>query len=498
MLYSIDKTLPISKVGRVRHQNNNISKSVNDYATENRFAEFDRAKSLQNAAFVNNKKALSFKGYYGDSQPLKKLFWISTNRNDVYEDNWTKEHLYQVGTKKWVNATPQELLRRSTEQMLQSLCTLVKPNDQYPGIPSYIPSPNFGDKWGRHANYIEINPRVVASYDNNNDRLSGGLLGVMKLLPAIPTSPNTFANCIVLSQLYPSFYGDGTEHSDSLYCADLHRGISQNITADGLAFKMGADEQVKAFNDMAHLLGFKTGFRMPISSGQLRVKGEGFDWYKHEKAFIDACTWGIDLGFDSIYFDSGKHVVDMDGYMGVGSVPNKAQMAYILYKIREQSGRSDISFVGEKCYNNAEFKNVGYTAGTDWGRADDFESVRWEARCQKGSREYAAGPEVSNENDYGSSKHSAAQRLNRLNSCLFGFDYKEDKLPSFMQLTDIFPLSPYTNTHELMMHAKKMEANGAWTKCERHWDGVFDSDFAAREYTQNVYHIFENAIRTLG
>ena len=149
-----------------------------------------------------NRSLISFKGYYGDSQPLKKLFWISTGRNDVYEDNWTKEHLYQVGNKKWVN-------------------------NQYPGIPPYIPSPNFGDKWGRQANYIEINPRVVAKYDGN--RVTEGLLGVMKLLPAIPTSPNSFANCIVLSQLYPAIYGDGYKDAGSLYCANLHAGISQTL-----------------------------------------------------------------------------------------------------------------------------------------------------------------------------------------------------------------------------------------------------------------------------
>lgn len=479
-------SLPSSK-------NKNIKSSM-PAATKNNvsnsFAMFDANRAAL------NKSLISFKGYYGDSQPLKKLFWISTGRNDVYEDNWTNNHLYQVGTKKWVNARPQELLRRSTEQMLQSLCTLIKPNEQYPGFPPYIPSPNFGDKWGRHANYIEINPRIVATYHNNSNRLTDGLLNTMKLLPAIPTSPGPFANCIMLSQLYPSLYGDGYEDAASLYCANLHKGISQTLTADGLYNKMGADEQVKAFNDMAHLLGFKTGFRMPLSAGQLRVKDHEFNWYKDEKAFIDACVWGIELGFDAIYFDSAKHIKDKNGYIGVGDLPSHGQMAYILYKIREQTGRHDISFVGEKCNNDWDFKNMGYTAGTDWGRADDFSSVRYEAENQKYSREYAAGPEVSNDNDMGCTKYEAGKRLNRINSCLFGYNYKEDKLPSYMQLTDIFPLSPYTNTHELMMGAKKMEAYDAWTKCERHWDGVFDSDPAAYDYTNNVYHIFENVIRT--
>ncbi len=468
-----------------------------DKVAGNNFAKFDQGKTLLNRLYffgTNPAGKISFKGYYGDQQPLKKLFWISTNRNDVYEDNWTKEHIYQVGTKKWVNAHPAELLRRTPEQTIQSLCTITKPDNQYPGIPPYIPSPNFGDKWGRHANYIEINPRVVAKYEGN--RATDGLLNTMKLLPALPTSPNSFANCIVLSQLYPAFYGDGYKDASSLYCANLHNGISQTLTADGLCGKMGADEQVKAFNDMAHLLGFKTAFRMPLSADQLRVKDRPFNWYDHEKAFIDACCWGIELGFDAIFFDSAKHIIDRNGYCGVGALPNKAQMAYILYEIRQKTGRTDIAFMGEKCNDNYEFKEMGFTAGTDWGKADNFGSVWWESQKQRCSREYAAGPEVSNDNDYGETNFET--RLNRINSCLFGFDYVSNKLPSYMQLHDIFPLSPYTNTHELMMHTKEMCGSNAWTECERHYDGAFNTSQAATDYRNNVYHIFENAIRTYG
>ena len=457
---------------------------------KNNFALFDMNRAMLNRSLV------SFKGYYGDPQPLKKLFWISTGRNDVYEDNWTKDHLYQIKKKKWVNAHPAELLKHTPEQTIQSLCTLIKPDNQYPGIPPYIPSPNFGDKWGRRANYIEINPRVIAKYDNNSNRLTDGLLNTMKLMRAIPTSPNSFANCIVLSQLYPCIYGDGYDDAASLYCANLHTGISQTLTADGLYAKMGADEQVKAFNDMAHLLGFKTAFRIPLSAGQLRIQGREFNWYDHEKAFIDACVWGIELGFDAIYFDSAKHITDRNGYSGVGDLPNKNQMGYILYKIREQTGRSDLAFVGEKCDNRYDYKEMGFTAGTDWGKADDFNSVRWESEQQSWSGEYAGGPEVSNDNDDGGIFYP--QRLNRINSCLFGYRNIGEKLPSFMQMHDIFPLSPYSNTHEVMMHAKQMSGSDAWTKCERHYDGAFNTSPAANDYRNNVYHIFENVIKTYG
>ena len=447
-------------------------------------------KPLLNNIYRNIKKGVTFTGYYGDPQPLKKLFWITSGKNDVYEDDWTKERIYSTGFHKWVNATPSELLVRTPEQTIQSLCTITKKDMHYPEIPDYIPSPDYGDKWGRYANYIEINPRLVAKYDG--DCVSEGLFGVMKLLTAIPPTSGKCANCIILSQLYPSLWGDGTTGDESLYCANLHTGISNNLTSPGLYGKMGADEQVKAFNDMAHLLGFKTGIRLPLSAGQMRVQGREFNWAEHEKAYIDACVWAVELGFDSIYFDSGKHVIDKNGYLGIGELPNEAQFAYMLYQIRQQTGRTDLSFIGEKCNDNYHYKELGLTAGTDWGKADNIYSVKHESQKQAYSREYAAGPEVSNDNDCGGI--SFEDRLNRLNSCLWGYDSKYDKLPAFMQLHDIFPLSPYTNTHDSMMHSKKMNSD-AWTDCERHWQGVFNTSYDAKRYTENVYHSFENAIR---
>ena len=437
---------------------------------------------------------INFKGYYGDLQPAKKLFYIVSGKNAIFEDAWTHSHIFQSGLKKWINANPTELLKRTPEQVIQSICTLIKTNNQFPGIPSYIPTPNFGDKWGRHANYIEINPRAIAKYENG--KITDGLLQTLKLLPAIPTSPNSFANCIILSQLYPTMYGDGTLNSVSLYTSNLHSGISNNLTSEGLYGKMGADEQVKAFNDLAHLLGLKTGFRMLLSEGQLSVQGQPFNWQTHEKAYIDACTWGIDLGFDAIFFDSAKHIIDKNGYLGVGNLPNKEQMAYILYKIREQAGRNDIAFIGEKCDNNSAFREMGFTAGSDWGKADNIESVKWESRSQAYSREYAAGPEVSNDNDNG--QLSYATRLNRINSCLYGFDHINNKLPSFMQLHDLMPLAQNVNTHSLMVNTTQLSASNAWTECERHWDGIFANTNEANIHRQRINNIFNNFIKIFG
>ncbi len=471
-------TIPYFSKLKVQKGNNNNT------LTQSNFSSFDKTLAAQNKAFIN------FKKYQGDEQPLKKLLWHLTGRNEVYEDNWTKEHFYHAGNKRWVNAYPNELLKRTPEQAIQSICTIAKPNIGLPKIPGHIPSPNYGDKWGRHANYIEINPRLVAKYENG--KVSEGLFGVMKLLPGIPPSPKSFANCIILSQLYPTHWGDGHNDGESLYHMKINDGISKNLLSVGLEHKMGADEQVKAFNDAAHLLGFKTGIRMPISSGQILVNDKPFNWNDHIEDYIKACTDTVDYGFDAIYFDSAKHIIDMDGYLGEGAVPTKEQMRHITHAIRKNTGRDDLSFVGEKCNDNPIYKEMGFTAGTDWGKADDRRHVIHETEKQRDSREYAAGPEVSNDNDDGSLSYE--KKLNRIKSCLFGYDHINNKLPTFMQMDDIFPLGYGLDTHSTMMESKQLKSFDSWTECERHWDGIFKLNESARRYTREVYHEFKEVM----
>ena len=63
------------------------------------------ASSLELCANYN-KHLVNFKGYYGDSNPAKKLFWILKGNSDVYEDQETYRTLYKggnTGWKKWVN-----------------------------------------------------------------------------------------------------------------------------------------------------------------------------------------------------------------------------------------------------------------------------------------------------------------------------------------------------------------------------------------------------------
>ena len=45
-----------------------------------------------------------------------------------------------------------------------------------------------------------------------------------------------------------------------------------------------------------------------------------------------------------------------------------------------------------------------------------------------------------------------------------------------------------------MMHTKKMSGSDAWTDCERHWDGVFNTSNEANDYRNRVYQVFLNAM----
>ncbi len=441
-----------------------------------------------------NRALISFGEYKGDSQPANRLFWILTGRNKIYKDDFTNEHLFNrgnTGFKKWVDIQPHKALLRTPEQAIQSILTLTNNTK----IPEYIPTPNYGDKWGRHANYIEINPRLIAKHNGN--KISEGLLNATKLLPLLPPSGNRYANCIVLSQLFPCFYNDseGAEGFGSLYTVNLHSGISKNLTSRGLSRNgqhISDDEQVKAFNDLAHLMGFKTGIRMPLSEGQMTVKGRPFNWYSEKEAYIDACCHAVDLGFDSIFFDSAKHIGgwDMANYCGSGGLPDYSTMQEITSKIREKTGRNDLSFVGEKCNNDDRYRNMGLSAGTDWGNPDNKEEITRNSRDYQ-NEDYAPGPDVSNDNDDG--RMHNIRRSARLENSLFGL-YKNDmnnKLPVFMQMADIFTLRNTLNTHKEMMESISYSAYG---DAESHYHNIFDTYPGADAHRRYVYEKFADAM----
>ncbi len=448
-------------------------------------------KELESLALYN-KINISFKGYLGDKQPAKKLFWIVTGRNKIYRDEDIYNSAWRVdtsiGQKTWSTIPPYQLLKRTPEQAIQGICTL---NNTYE-IPSYILSPNYGDNWGRIANYIELNPRLLAKIEGN--KKSEGLLNTIKILPAIPPSTKNIPTCIILSQLYPTYgsYNDGYTGSESLYCVDLQAGISKNLTSPLLernGEKMGDDELVKAFNDLAHFRGLKTGFRMPISEGQISIQSRPFSWQYDENIYIDACVDAINMGFDCIFFDSGKHVdnFEMEHYCGVGTVPDYKKMQYITQQIRARSGRNDISFVAEKADLNPRYENLGYTAGTDWGLADYFDNLMHEYDKQEWNPNYAAGPCVSDDNDNGSMSYE--RRLQRLKNTLHAFRDSGKKLPVHIQMHDIFPLNEKTNTHFEMINSDNKSAYG---DLESHYNNIFAHSEAAKNQTLNTYREFES------
>ena len=85
--------------------NRNSIQAVNNYST-NKVANNKKDEKPQNtrsysesglnSVAVYNKAAINFKGYYGDQQPAKKLFWILTGRNEIFKDNETEQNMYRT------------------------------------------------------------------------------------------------------------------------------------------------------------------------------------------------------------------------------------------------------------------------------------------------------------------------------------------------------------------------------------------------------------------
>ena len=414
-------------------------------------------------------------------------------------DRWSIEHLYASGFKKWIGSIlPAELLNRTVKEAVESLVTINESLEFYPVFPDNIETPNYGDKWGRSANYIEINNRAVAEMIDG--RTKNGILSAIKLLPAIPPSANSWANCVILSQIFPNIYGDGYNkgpaEENSIYGIKLNASYSGNIIDYDI--NLSGEEQFKAFNDLAHLHGLKTGFRTVISADQIKIaRADGddvtFDWKnpEHQELFINEHVKLIKTGFEAIFIDSAKHIggYDMENYTGVGALPEYNQMQYILYEIRDRSGCTSISFAGEKSTGDFErYRNLGLTTGTAFVPPDNFDKVKCWSEKLKYEKDYAPGVEVSNDNDEGG--RSYEDRLNRINSTLFAYQYPSDKLPSFMQMEDLFPLRYDTNTHHLMMTNPSYSEDGSPLS---HWENLFTKE-DGRAYNAKVGELFSYAL----
>lgn len=432
---------------------------------------------------------------------VNKLLKALGEDTHLMPDNWTIGHQYISGLKKWVgNILPCELLNRSVKESIESVVTLCECLNFYHKFPDVIETPNYDDKWGVRANYIEINNRAIAQMEGNITK--NGILSSIKILPAIPPSAKSWANCIILSQIFPNIYGDGfnkgVSEENSIYGIKLNGGYSKNIIDFEIINKISAKEQFHAFNDIAHFHGLKTGFRTVISADQIKVvQHDGsditFDWQndEHVELFIQEHVDLINTGFEAIFIDSAKHIggYDMANYTGVGALPDYHQMQYILHEIRYRSKKTTLSFVGEKSTGDFKrYENLGLTSGTAFIEPDNYEEVKHWSKNLKYEFHYTPGIEISNDNDEGGRPYEV--RLNRINNALFGYEYPSDKLPSFMQMEDIFPLRYDTNTHHLMMTNPSYSTDGT---PQSHWENLFTKD-DGREYNKKVSDLFVHAL----
>ena len=432
---------------------------------------------------------------------VNKLLKALSHTTKLKKDIWSEKHAYYAlnTSKKWVaNIVPSELLDRSVKDAVNSIATLSESNIFYEKFPDRIETPNYGDRWGRLANYIEINNRAISEMHDNRDCC--GILSMIKILPAIPPSARSWANCIIISQIFPNIYGDGYNkgvfEENSIYGIKLNAGYSRNII--DFDINISAEDQFKAFNDLAHIHGLKTGFRTVISADQIKVAKPyendiTFDWKnpEHQELFINEHVKLIKFGFEAIFIDSAKHIggYDMGNYTGIGALPEYSQMQYILYEIRARSKCTSISFVGEKSTGDFErYRNLGLTTGTAFVPPDNYDKVKCWSEKLKYEKEYAPGVEVSNDNDEGG--RSYEDRLNRINSSLFAYEYPSDKLPSFMQMEDLFPLRYDTNTHHLMMTNPSYSTDGTPVS---HWENLFTKE-DGRAYNAKVGELFSHAL----
>lgn len=131
---------------------------------------------------------------------------------------------------------------------------------------------------------------------------------------------------------------------------------------------------------------------------------------------------------------------------------------------------------------------MGLNAGTDYITGDDFNTVWHLSEKLKYSRDYAAGVEISNDNNEGGLSYE--QRLNRINTALFAYTFASDKLPSFMQMNDLFPLRYDTTTHRLMMTNPSYSTDGTSLS---HFENLFAKD-DGRNYNKQVGELFAWAI----
>lgn len=127
----------------------------------------------------------------GEDTTIEKNKWAE---NDAFHG------LGDAYSKRWMaDILPSYLLKLSVKDAVNIIATLSESGMFFDCFPKDIETPNYGDKWGRLANYIEINNRAIATMDNGCT--CSGILSCIKLLPAIPPSAKSWANCVTCAQI---------------------------------------------------------------------------------------------------------------------------------------------------------------------------------------------------------------------------------------------------------------------------------------------------------
>ena len=141
---------------------------------------------------------------------LKALGENTKLKRDEFSDFIAFHGIGNAYNKRWLgNIVPADVLKLSVKDAVNIIATLSESGVFYENFPDYIETPNYGDKWGRLANYIEINDRAIATMDGGCT--CKGILSCIKLLTAIPPSAKSWANCVILSQVWQNIFGDAYE-----------------------------------------------------------------------------------------------------------------------------------------------------------------------------------------------------------------------------------------------------------------------------------------------
>lgn len=82
---------------------------------------------------------------------------------DNFVDIYKRNAVSNGYLKQWLSGIlPFQILERSLKECVESIVSLCECTTFYNSFPEDVKTPDYGDKWGRLANYIEINNRAIA------------------------------------------------------------------------------------------------------------------------------------------------------------------------------------------------------------------------------------------------------------------------------------------------------------------------------------------------